>query len=360
MTFKKIFVLLALAFFVMPFLLYSNPTESHGTASSNTRNTFNAVDSFGVLRIKTSTSPSPQEPAPCPNCGGGGGGGGTPSTITYKIAIFDSEAKVQIDSSTYSNGQTVTLDTSSTHEIQAISIASDYSFFQWETSSGSIDNYGASQTYLNTGTSSGILSLVLNNTAITNAWAGFVQSGNASEVTGEFYIPSATYISGGTDPNVIGIWTGIGGFQTNYLWQAGVAVNVSSIGSEIITPWYEAVPAGPVYNNNIHFNPNDLVQVWTNYSNGISTFEIIDHTTGQQWGKSISFTPDSNTAEWIVEDPGQGHFTMPDYNDVTWTIASSNNGNLISPLTAITQYVGSTVSYDHFITEPNQFTVYYG
>ena len=175
MTFKKIFVLLALAFFVIPFLLYSIPTESHGTASSNTRNRFNAVDSFGVLRINTSTSASHQEPAPCPNCGGGGGGGGTPSTITYKIAIFNSKANVQIDSSTYSNGQTVTLDTSSTHEIQAVSIASGYSFFQWEASSGSIDNYEASQTYLNTGTSSSAtLTLVLNQSS--GNWGGDLNS----------------------------------------------------------------------------------------------------------------------------------------------------------------------------------------
>lgn len=127
---KKIFVLIALAFFVTPSLLYSIPIESQGSASSSTDNTFSAVHSFETLKNSTSTSSSPEEPAPCPNCGGGGGGGGgLPPTVSYSIDILGN-AKVQIDSSTYSNGQSVTLYASTTYEIQAVSIESGFKFFQ--------------------------------------------------------------------------------------------------------------------------------------------------------------------------------------------------------------------------------------
>ncbi|MCL6091166.1 MAG: G1 family endopeptidase [Candidatus Thermoplasmatota archaeon] len=195
--------------------------------------------------------------------------------------------------------------------------------------------------------------LVLNGTS--SNWAGFVQSGSINKVTGEFYIPSATYV-GGTKPNVVGFWVGIGGFGQNTLWQAGIAVNVSSSNVETVTPWYEALPAGPVYNSGMHFNPGDLVQIWTNYSNGIATFEIKDYTTGQSWGGSIAYTTSTSTGEWIVEDIG---LTVPNYNDVTWTIASTNDGNLLSPITAFTQESVGQISYCEYITEPNQFVVDY-
>lgn len=354
---KRILSLLVTSIFVFSILLYSLPGATSSTHQNVTAKTHFTETAFGNFH---SSANMPVDPTPCQNCGGGGGGSSPPPTVSYQIDVFGGNAEIQIDSSTYSNGQSVTLDASATYEIQAVSIASGYKFFQWETNSGSIDNYEGTPTYLNTGTSSGTLALVLNNTAITNSWAGFVQSGTINSVTGEFQIPSASYVSGGTNPNTIGIWVGIGGYSGEYLWQAGVAVNVSSNGVETVTPWYEEAPTPAIYNNGMHFNAGDLIQVWTNYSSEISTFEIKDYTTGQSWGSSFSFTPSTNTAEWIVEDPSHGSFTMPNYNAVSWTLASSNIGNLISPLTAVTQYVGNTVSYGHYITEPYQFAVYYG
>lgn len=361
MEYKRVRSLLIISIFVFSILLYSLPVATSSTYQHVSPEKRSPVSAFGNFH---SSPIAPQEPTPCSTCGGGGsgrggGGGNPPPTVSYQIDVFGGNAEIQIDSSTYSNGQSVTLDASTTYEIQAVSIASGYKFFQWEANSGSIDNYEGTPTYLNTGTSSGSLVLVLNGT--TNNWAGFVQSGSINKVTGEFYIPSASYASGGTNPNVFGIWVGIGGFGQNTLWQAGVAVNVSSNGVETVTPWYEALPAGPVYNNGMHFNAGDLIQVWTNYSNGVSTFEIKDYTTGQYWGGSFSYTPVTNTAEWIVEDPGTTfHPTEPNYGDVTWVLATSNGGNLLSPIVSFTEINGNQMSYCGFITEPSQFVVDYG
>ena len=120
----------------------------------------------------------------------------------------------------------------------------------------------------------------------------------------------------------------------------------------------------------MQINPGDLVQLWTNYSasNGISTFKILDRTNGQTAPTiTISYTPDGGTAEWIVEDATQGSYTMPNYNTVAWTKASSNGGNLITPLSAAIHEVKWTSNANHegpdevsnaqYITEPNQFSV---
>jgi hypothetical protein len=356
---EKVLSLLLILLFVFPLAMYFTPSISSVTNHGVNTGEYSSANIFGNLGSKVSAAP--QEPTPCSTCGGGGGGGGgsPPATVNYKIDVFGGNANIQIDSSTYSNGQSVTLDASTTYEIQAVSIASGYKFFQWETNSGSITNYERTPTYLNTGTNAGTLVLVLNGTS--SNWAGFVQSGSINSVTGEFYVPSASFVSGGTNPNSIGIWVGIGGFsQNSAIWQAGVAVNVSSSGVETVTPWYEMPPAIPIYNNNMHLNPGNLVQVWTNYSNGVSTFEIKDYTTGQFWGKSVSFTPATNTAEWIVEDPGSvSHPTVPNYGDVTWSLASSNSGNLLSEIVSFTEINGNQMSYCGYITEPYQFVVDY-
>lgn len=357
MEYKRILSLFVFSVFVFSILLYSLPVATSITHKNVSPETHSPISTFGNIR---SAAIVPQEPTPCSTCGGGGGGGSSPPTVSYQIDVFAGNAEIQIDSSTYSNGQSVTLDASTTYEIQAVSIASGYKFFQWETSSGSIDNYEGAQTYLNTGTSSGSLVLVL--TGTTNNWAGFVQSGTANGVTVEFCVPSASYVSGGTNPNVFGIWVGIGGTTSvSNLWQAGVAVNVSSSGAETVTPWYEALPAGPVYNSGMHFNAGNLIQVWTNYSSGVSTFEIKDYTSGQSWGGSFSYTPLTSTAEWMVEDPGTvNHPTEPNYGDVTWTLATSNDGNLLSPIVSFTEINGNQMSYCGYITEPSQFVVNYG
>ena len=308
-------------------------------------------------------APSPMVITPPP---GGGGGGSPPSTINYNIYVFGGYGEVEIAGNDYSNGQSVSLSPSTTYSVQAVSINIAYKFFQWETNSGSIDNYEASSTSLNTGYSSGSLALVLNSTATTDAWAGFVQSGSTNSVTsvtGEFYVPQASYVSG-PHPDHIGIWVGIDGFSNQILWQAGISVNVSSNGAETVTPWYETYPNPPVYDNSIHFSTGNLVQVWTNYSNGESTFKIIDYSTRQSWGKTVSFSlQDDSYAEWIVEDPS-GYFTMPDYGTITWLDVSSNLGNLISPLTAVfqsfTEYnVNGQASYPGHLTDPIDFYVTY-
>lgn len=307
------------------------------------------------------------EPTPGPG-GGGGGGGSPPQSISLRIDIFQGQANIQVGYNSGGNGATFTLNPYSSYQISINSINSGYKFFQWETNAGYVNNPESSSTTLNTGGSSGTLSLVLNDTSsvVTSSWAGFVQSGSISTVTGEFYVPSATYVNGG--PNVVDIWVGIEGFGTTELWQGGIEIDVSSIGVETVTPWYTDYSANPLpqYVNGVQVNPGDLLQLWTNYSAGTSTFKILDRSNGQSSGTiAVSYTPNTGTAEWIVEDPGMGQNTMPGYNTVTWTSANSNSCNLISPLTSIMQKVTISTqfhqySFEQYITEPDQFSVTFG
>jgi hypothetical protein len=269
-----------------------------------------AIPIFGALDANGSTFTSaPSQMVISHPSGGGGGGGSPPSTVNYNIYVFGGYGEVDIAGNDYSNGQVASLNPSTTYSIQAFSINVAYKFFQWGTNAGSIDNYESYSTYLNTVYSSGSLVLVLNNTANNNLWADFVQSGSTGSVisvTGEFYVPQASYVSG-QNPDSIGIWVGIDGYSDCTLWQAGIVVNVSLNGAETVTPWYEtydeASLSPPIYDNNVHFSPGNIAQVWTNYSSGESTFKIVDYSTEQSWGKTVSFTLyDYSSAEWIVED----------------------------------------------------------
>lgn len=327
-----------------------------------------SIPIFGALDANGSAFTSEPSPMVISHPPGGGGGGNPPSTVNYNIYVFGGYGEVDIGGNDYSNGQVASLNPSTTYSIEAVSINVAYKFFQWETNAGSINNYEASSTYLNTVYSSGSLVLVLNNTAINNIWAGFVQSGSTgsvTSVTGEFYVPQASYVSG-QSPDSIAIWIGIDGYSDYTLWQAGISVNVSSNGAETVTPWYEtcdaASPSPPIYDNSVHFSPGNLVQVWTNYSNGESTFKIVDYSTGQSWGKTVSFIlNDDSSAEWIVEDSG-GNYIMPDYGTIAWLDVSSNLGNLISPLTSIHQSYteeGGQASYPGYLTDPIDFDVVY-
>ncbi len=319
---------------------------------------------------------SPMSTTHPPGGGGGGGGGGNPyPPVYYTIEIFGGNGEAEVSGDILSNGQTIMLIASTTYAIQAVSLASSYGFFQWETNSGSINNYESPSTSLNTGYSNGILTLVLN--ASANPWSGFAQSGSVQSVTGEFYVPSASYVGG--NPNLFGIWVGIGGFSGTNLWQSGVAISVSSSGAETVTAFYETWVDGqnipPVYNNTFQISPGDLLKISVAYSNGVCSFSISDLSTKTAWsGNSVSFTPNTQSAEWILENQVEGnqfggnHYSLPDFGTVSWTDVSSNIGNLLYPVSALYFSVATNANYGYayggesfpgYLTSPGSFDVTY-
>lgn len=319
----------------------------------------NATNPFSLLSPLVITHP--------PGGGGGGSGGGNSyPPVYYTIEIYGGNAEAEVSGDVLSNGQTIMLIASSSYTIQAVSIASPYSFFQWETNSGSINNYESPTTTLNTGYSNGILTLVLN--AASNNWAGFVQSGSVQSATGEFYVPSASYV-GGT-PNLFGLWVGIGGNGGTNLWQAGIAVEVSDLNVESIIPFYEDWPqqSSGIYNQSFSISAGDLVQVWVNYSNGFSTFSIVDYTNHHAWKNGIPYTPNTQTAEWILENQCEAGYSLPDFGTVTWMDVSSNIGNLLYPVAAFHFSVANNAQYGYvyggaglpgYLTSPSDFYVTY-
>ncbi len=204
---------------------------------------------------------SPMSTTHPPGGGGGGGGGGNPyPPVYYTIEIFGGNGEAEVSGDILSNGQTIMLIASTTYAIQAVSLASSYGFFQWETNSGSINNYESPSTSLNTGYSNGILTLVLN--ASANPWSG----------------------------------------------------------------------------------------------------------------NSVSFTPNTQSAEWILENQVEGnqfggnHYSLPDFGTVSWTDVSSNIGNLLYPVSALYFSVATNANYGYayggesfpgYLTSPGSFDVTY-
>ena len=309
-------------------------------------------------------------------CSGGGGGGGSPPvSISLKIDIFQGQAEIQVGNNYGSNGAIFTLNPYSSYQLTIISINNGYEFFQWETDTGYVDNPESASATLHTGSGSGNLVLALNYTTSIYGhtsptfWAGFVQSGTTSTVTGEFYVPGTNLVPTGPSPtdNVLDIWIGIGGFSNNNLWQGGIEIDVTPTDTTI-QPFYQATSIEDTaqYLSGVQISSGDHIQVWTNYSSSLeqSSFKLIDLTNGQVASKTLLYTPDTSTAEWVVEDPTFAKFTMPSYNAATWVSADSNSGNLISPITLMYQEVYwsgayQQASYPHYITEPSQFYVSY-
>ena len=231
-------------------------------------------------------------------------------------------------------------------------------------------------------------------------WGGYVQYGSGiSKAQGTFQMPSEIQPVGNETPGKYynsAAWVGIGGmFGSGNLWQAGVEFDScyqcgGAPGySESARLWWEDVSNassglcsdGPCYYTGI--TPTNLwnryqgsnnsvtVEVWT--SGGYAYFEIL--INGQEvWGTNfgpsssqqspIQFTPNANSAEWIVEGsnpalnsgmgPGPVNIGTIEFESPSVTSSSGSTASFLSPVAsyqtadissgaASIQYVGGWV-----------------
>jgi hypothetical protein len=156
-------------------------------------------------------------------------------------------------------------------------------------------------------------------------------------VTSSFVVPSV----GVLPPGFSGIWTGIGGYNTQDLIQAGIAV--ASIPTDPIFgdqyyAWYEILPASSTQitgckgDPNCTIAPGQTVTVSIN-SVGHNLWSIAMADLGHwTYNKTITYASTQTSAEWILEAPslisplpttmapvGQVHFGPSD----TYTIPGS-------------------------------------
>jgi hypothetical protein len=161
---------------------------------------------------------------------------------------------------------------------------------------------------------------VSGSTADSLNWAGYaVTPGSGiTAVSSTFTVPSA----GVLPPGFAASWTGIGGYSTSDLIQAGVSEN-SAVGGALLggqyNAWYEILPAsetplsgcsGSV--SSCAVTPGDKISV--NISNaGGDTWAIDLSDAGKwSWSTSVTYASSESSAEWIQEAPSlDGLQTIP-------------------------------------------------
>lgn len=192
------------------------------------------------------------------------------------------------------NGAVVSLSTNTTYKLVA---NSSYSVEQWDSNAGNVSHYPSSTTPIYI-TSSGAISLIVEG---SKTWAGYMNSPIVSAVS--FSMASVTFhvpYIGSAAFSGIGVWLGIGGFG-GALWQAGIESDNGTIRA-----FWEArsISSGQrklVVDGAMTINPTDAMLVTVSTSNGVSYATVKDLTTDVAWSVNYQFTPNTQSAEWIVE-----------------------------------------------------------
>lgn len=142
-------------------------------------------------------------------------------------------------------------------------------------------------------------------------WSGYAvtpSSDNVTAVSSTFTVPTA----GLDPPGFAATWTGIGGYNTSDLIQAGTAEQ-SAPSNSLLGPqyyaWYELLPASETQltgcsgDANCTVSPGDSITVNISLVSG-STWSISMTDAGHwSWSKDVSYASSESSGEWILEAP---------------------------------------------------------
>jgi hypothetical protein len=142
-------------------------------------------------------------------------------------------------------------------------------------------------------------------------WSGYAVTPSADNITAvasTFTVPSASL----APPGFAATWTGIGGYSSSDLIQAGTAEQSAPsnplVGDQYYA-WYELLPAsetqltGCTGDANCTVNPGDDITVNISQVSG-DTWSISMTDAGHwSWSKDLTYTSSESSAEWILEAP---------------------------------------------------------
>lgn len=191
-------------------------------------------------------------------------------------------------------------------------------------------------------------------TATSLNWSGYAvtpSSAGITAVNSSFVVPSASLLI----PGFAATWTGIGGYSSSDLIQAGVSENellTGTITGAQYQAWYEILPAdetpitGCSGDASCTVSPGDDVSVNIHLVSG-DTWSISMVDSGKwTWSQDITYASSESSAEWILEAPtvdvqslladvGNVSFSGDNYtqNGTTYTIAQGDPTTIdLSPL----------------------------
>jgi hypothetical protein len=148
-------------------------------------------------------------------------------------------------------------------------------------------------------------------TADSLNWSGYAvtpSGGGVTAASSTFTVPAAGIVP----PGFAATWTGIGGYTSSDLIQAGTAEQ-SLPSNSVLGPqyyaWYELLPAGETQltgcsgDTNCTVNPGDHISVTINQVSG-TTWRISMTDSGHwSWNKDVTYSSSESSGEWILEAP---------------------------------------------------------
>lgn len=142
-------------------------------------------------------------------------------------------------------------------------------------------------------------------------WSGYAVTPKGAGVTGvssTFTVPTA----GMVPPGFAATWTGIGGFNTSDLIQAGTAeqsLPSNPVAGDQYYAWYELLPnsetqlSGCSGDKSCTVKPGDKISVSIKQASS-GKWAISMSDAGQwTWSKTVSYKSSRSSAEWILEAP---------------------------------------------------------
>jgi Peptidase A4 family len=148
-------------------------------------------------------------------------------------------------------------------------------------------------------------------TADSLNWSGYAvtpSGGGVTAVTSTFTVPTAGLVP----PGFAATWTGIGGYNTSDLIQAGTAEQSApsnSLLGEQYYAWYELLPASETQltgcsgDANCTVTPGDRITVSISRVSG-TTWSISMSDAGHwSWSRQVSYSSSLSSGEWILEAP---------------------------------------------------------
>jgi hypothetical protein len=142
-------------------------------------------------------------------------------------------------------------------------------------------------------------------------WSGYAvtpSTDNITAVSSTFTVPSAGLVP----PGFAATWTGIGGYSTSDLIQAGTAeqsLPSNPLVGDQYYAWYELLPAsetqitGCTGDSNCTVTPGDDITVNISQVSG-DTWSISMTDAGKwSWSKDVTYASSESSGEWILEAP---------------------------------------------------------
>lgn len=148
-------------------------------------------------------------------------------------------------------------------------------------------------------------------TADSLNWSGYAvtpSSSNITAVSSTLTVPSAGLVP----PGFAATWTGIGGYNTSDLIQAGTAEQSAPsnplLGDQYYA-WYELLPASETQLTNCTGDPDCTVTPGDNITVNVSqvsgnTWSISMTDAGKwSWSQDVNYASSESSGEWILEAP---------------------------------------------------------